>query len=84
MAGSGLAFVELGTSPAWLEDGDFGDEFLDGYMFFTSNVQLGVHFGYQHELMLTIRIHPISNGGLTPTNLGTDRMSIEISDTLAR
>jgi len=79
IAGSGLAFVELGTSPTWIENGNFGDESLGGHMFFTSNIQMGVHFGYRRELTLSVRVHHISNGGLASTNPGTDMVGIELS-----
>jgi len=84
IAGSGLAFLELGTSPTWIENGDFGDESLGGHMFFTSNVQLGVHFGYRRELTLSVRVHHISNGGLASTNPGTDMVGVELSYALGR
>jgi len=84
IAGSGLAFFELGTSPTWIENGDFGDESLGGHMFFTSNVQLGMHFGYRRELTLSVRVHHISNGGLASTNPGTDMVGIELSYVLGR
>ena len=84
IAGSGLAFVELGTSPTWIEDGDFGDESLGGHLFFTSNVQLGMHFGYRRELTLSVRVHHISNGGLASTNPGTDMVGVELSYVLGR
>jgi hypothetical protein len=84
IAGSGLAFIELGTSPTWIEDGDFGDESLGGHMFFTSNFQLGMHFGYRRELTLSVRVHHISNGGLASTNPGTDMVGVELSYALGR
>ena len=84
VAGSGLAFVELGTSPTWIENGNFGDESLGGHLFFTSNAQLGVHFGYRRALTLAVRIHHISNGGLASTNPGTDMVGIELSYALGR
>jgi len=84
IAGSGLAFIEFGTSPTWIEDGVFGSESLGGHMFFTSNVQLGAHFGYRRELTLSVRIHHISNGGLASTNPGTDMVGIELSYALGR
>ena len=84
IARSGLAFIELGTSPTWIEDGDFGDESLGGHFFFTSNVQVGIHFGYRRELTLSVRIHHISNGGLASTNPGTDMVGIELSYALRR
>lgn len=84
IAGTGLAFIELGTSPTWIEDGDFGDESLGGHFFFTSNVQLGMHFGYRRALTLSVRIHHISNGGLHADNPGTDMVGFELSYTLGR
>jgi len=81
---SGLAFFELGTSPTWIENGDFGDESLGGHLFFTSNVQLGVHFGYRRELTLAVRVHHISNGGLASSNPGTDMVGVELSYALGR
>jgi len=81
---SGLAFLELGTSPTWIEDGNFGDESLGGHIFFTSNVQLGMHFGYRRELTLSVRLHHISNGGLSSRNPGTDMVGIELSYALGR
>jgi len=79
VGGSGLAFIELGTSPTWIEDGNFDDESLGGHIFFTSNVQAGVHFGYRRELTLSVRVHHISNGGLASTNPGTDMVGVELS-----
>ena len=84
IARSGLAFVELGTSPTWIENGNFGDESLGGHIFFTSNVQIGMHFGYRRELTLSVRLHHISNGGLTSKNPGTDMVGVELSYALGR
>ena len=84
IAGSGLAFIELGTSPTWIEDGNFGDKSLGGHVFFTSNVQVGMHFGYRRELTLSIRVHHISNGGLDSKNPGTDMVGIELSYIMGR
>jgi hypothetical protein len=84
IVGSGLAFLELGTSPTWIEDGNFGDESLGGHIFFTSNVQLGMHFGYRRELTLSVRLHHISNGGLSSKNPGTDMVGVELSYALGR
>lgn len=79
IAGSGLAFAEFGTSPTWISNGSFEDESLGGNVFFTSNIQLGMHFGYRRELTLSVRIHHISNGGLSSTNPGTDMVGLELS-----
>lgn len=84
IAGSGLAYVELGTSPTWIDDGNFGDKSLGGHIFFTSNVQLGMHFGYRRELTVSLRIHHISNGGLSSRNPGTDMVGLELSYALGR
>jgi len=79
ITGSTLAFIELGTSPTWISDGNFENESLGGNIFFTSNVQLGMHFGYRRELTLSLRLHHISNGGLSSTNPGTDMVGLEMS-----
>lgn len=79
IAGSGLAFIEFGTSPTWISNGNFEDESLGGHVFFTSNMQLGMHFGYRRELTLSLRVHHISNGGLNSTNPGTDMVGLEMS-----
>lgn len=79
IAGRGLGFIELGTSPTWIENGNFGDESLGGHFFFTSNIQLGMHFGYRRENTLSVRVHHISNGGLSSKNPGTDMIGIELS-----
>lgn len=84
IAGSGLAFVEFGTSPTWIEDSNFGDESLGGHFFFTSNAQVGMHFGYRRELTLSVRVHHISNGGIDSKNPGTDMVGIELSYILGR
>lgn len=79
IAGSGLAYIELGSSPTWISNGNFENESLGGNVFFTSNIQLGVHFGYRRELTLSLRLHHISNGGINSTNPGTDMVGIEMS-----
>jgi len=79
IAGRGLGFIELGTSPTWIDNDDFDDESLGGHFFFTSNIQLGMHFGYRRELTVSVRIHHISNGGLNSKNPGTDMIGIELS-----
>ena len=84
MSGRGVGFIELGTSPTWIENGNFGDESLGGHLFFTSNVQLGMHFGYRRENTLSVRVHHISNGGLSSKNPGTDMIGIELSYALGR
>ena len=84
ISGSGIAFIEFGTSPTWIENGSFGDESLGGHLFFTSNVQLGMHFGHRRALTLSVRIHHISNGGLSSKNPGTDMVGIELSYALGR
>ena len=84
ISGSGVAFIEFGTSPTWIENGNFGDESLGGHFFFTSNVQLGMHFGHRRELTLSVRIHHISNGGLSSENPGTDMVGIELSYALGQ
>jgi len=76
---NGLAFVEFGTSPTWISNDNFEDEKLGGNFYFTSNIQLGVHFGYRRELTLSLRIHHISNGGISSTNPGTDMVGLEMS-----
>ena len=84
IAGRGLGFIELGTSPTWIDNGNFSNESLGGNFFFTSNVQLGMHFGYRRELTLSVRVHHISNGGLSSKNPGTDMVGIELSYALGR
>lgn len=84
ISGNGIAFIELGTSPTWIENGNFGDESLGGHLFFTSNVQLGMYFGHRRALTLSVRIHHISNGGLSSDNPGTDMVGIELSYALGR
>ena len=79
IAGSGLAYIEFGTSPTWISNGIFENESLGGHVFFTSNIQLGMHFGYRRELTLSLRVHHISNGGLNSTNPGTDMVGLEMS-----
>ena len=79
VARSGLAFIEFGTSPTWISNDIFDNESLGGHVFFTSNVQLGVHFGYRRELTLSLRVHHISNGGINSTNPGTDMVGLEMS-----
>lgn len=84
IADRGLGFIEFGTSPTWIENGNFGDESLGGHFFFTSNVQLGIHFGYRRENTLSVRVHHISNGGLSSKNPGTDMIGIELSYAMGR
>ena len=84
ISGNGITFIEFGTSPTWIENGNFGDESLGGHLFFTSNVQLGMHFGHRRALTLSVRIHHISNGGLSSENPGTDMVGIELSYALGR
>jgi len=79
VARSGLAFIEFGTSPTWISNDNFEDEKLGGHVYFTSNIQLGVHFGYRRELTLSLRLHHISNGGINSTNPGTDMLGLEMS-----
>ena len=79
VARSGLAYIEFGINPTWIDNGHFSDESLGGSMFFTSNVQLGVHFGRHRELSLSVRVHHISNGGLSTDNPGTDMIGFEMS-----
>lgn len=78
-ARSGIAFLELGTSPTWINNNDFADKTLGGHFFFTTNVQLGMHFGYRRELTLSLRLQHISNGGFGSKNPGTDMAGIELS-----
>lgn len=79
IARSGLAFIEFGTSPTWISNDNFEEEKLGGHVYFTSNIQLGVHFGYRRELTVSLRIHHISNGGINSTNPGTDMVGLEMS-----
>ncbi len=79
IAQSGLAFVEFGTSPTWISNNQFGDESLGGHIFFTSNIQIGMHFGFRRELTLALRVHHISNGGLGSKNPGTDMVGLEMT-----
>lgn len=79
LAGSGLAFIEFGISPTWISNTNFDNESLGGHVFFTSNIQLGMHFGYRRELTLSLRVQHISNGGLNTTNPGTDMVGLEMS-----
>jgi len=79
VARSGLAYIELGISPTWIDSENFSDESLGGHMFFTSNLQAGLHFGRHRELSLSVRVHHISNGGLSRENPGTDMVGIEMS-----
>lgn len=76
---SGLAYIEFGISPTWISNSNFANESLGGHVFFTSNIQLGMHFGRHRELSLSVRVHHISNGGLSSENPGTDMVGIEIS-----
>lgn len=75
----GVTFIEIGTSPTWISNDNFNDESLGGNVFFTSNIQLGLHFGYRRELTLSMRVHHISNAGLNSTNPGTDMIGLEMS-----
>ena len=84
IARSGLAFFEVGTSPTWISNENFKDESLGGNLFFTSNVQLGMHFGYRRETSLSVRIQHISNGGMSGKNPGTDMVGIEFSYMLGK
>ena len=84
VARSKLAFIEIGTSPTWISSENFKNESLGGNIFFTSNIQIGMHFGYRRELSLSLRVHHISNGGLNSKNPGTDMAGIELSYVLGR
>ena len=44
----------------------------------------GMHFAYRRELTLSVRLHHISNGGLSSRNPGTDMVGIELSYALGR
>ena len=84
IARSGLAFVEFGTSPTWISNDEFEDRSLGGNIFFTSNIQIGAHFGYRREVTISLRVHHISNGGMNAKNPGTDMIGLEFSHVLGR
>ena len=79
IASSGLAFIEFGTSPTWISSDNFDNRALGGNLYFTSNVQLGMHFGYRREVTLSLRVHHISNGGMSSKNPGADMVGLELS-----
>ena len=84
IARSGLAFIEFGTSPTLISNDEFEDKSLGGNMFFTSNIQIGAHFGYRREITISLRVHHISNGGMNTKNPGTDMVGLEFSYVLGR
>lgn len=72
-------FFELGFSPTFLADTQFGSRNIGGHLHFSSSATIGHKFGQNKRSIIGLRIQHISNGGLNNTNPGLDSVGLSVS-----